>query len=177
MLLSPSPFPMFFIHKEGQSIVTPPGYSPLTYEVELGVVIGTRCKNIHHDDVIDHVGGYCVALDITAMNKVCRFFKFPYLLIFWRTKFFGGQIFGTNSKFWQLCRTTFFHRFLLSPIHLIEKICFLHEFCINLTCFEFHVTKQVRFSAVLSAKIVSDNVPYSLKFWSPFIILARPMIF
>jgi 2-keto-4-pentenoate hydratase/2-oxohepta-3-ene-1,7-dioic acid hydratase in catechol pathway len=40
----------------------------LHHEVELGVVIGKRCKNILQKDALDYVFGYLVALDITARD-------------------------------------------------------------------------------------------------------------
>lgn len=38
------------------------------YEVELGVVIGKDGKNIPEDSSMSHVGGYALALDMTARN-------------------------------------------------------------------------------------------------------------
>ena len=35
------------------------------WEVELGVVIGTRGNNIARDDALDHVAGYCVVNDVS----------------------------------------------------------------------------------------------------------------
>jgi len=55
---------------EGNQIQIPPGYGAVTYEVELGVVIGKEGSNISEDKALDHVGGYCVTLDITAMDKI-----------------------------------------------------------------------------------------------------------
>lgn len=39
------------------------------HEVELGVVIGAQAKNVHRDQAMNHVFGYCVALDITVRGK------------------------------------------------------------------------------------------------------------
>jgi len=50
---------------EGQSIEIPSGFS-VNQEIELGVVIGKVCRNIDECEVMDHIGGYCVALDMTA---------------------------------------------------------------------------------------------------------------
>jgi 2-keto-4-pentenoate hydratase/2-oxohepta-3-ene-1,7-dioic acid hydratase in catechol pathway len=36
------------------------------YEVEFGVVIGARAKNVHRDDALDHVFGYTVFNDVGA---------------------------------------------------------------------------------------------------------------
>jgi 2-keto-4-pentenoate hydratase/2-oxohepta-3-ene-1,7-dioic acid hydratase in catechol pathway len=38
------------------------------HEVELGVVIGKKCKNISKNDAMSYVLGYLVALDITARD-------------------------------------------------------------------------------------------------------------
>ncbi|HEX7846929.1 MAG TPA: fumarylacetoacetate hydrolase family protein, partial [Chitinophagaceae bacterium] len=38
------------------------------YEVELGVVIGERCKNISKEDALNHVFGYCVANDLSCRD-------------------------------------------------------------------------------------------------------------
>ena len=40
----------------------------LDYEVELGVVIGTRAKNVSEADALDHVFGYFVANDVSARD-------------------------------------------------------------------------------------------------------------
>ena len=46
----------------------PPKCSELHYEVELGVVIGKEGKNIPESSAMAHVGGYTLALDMTARN-------------------------------------------------------------------------------------------------------------
>jgi 2-keto-4-pentenoate hydratase/2-oxohepta-3-ene-1,7-dioic acid hydratase in catechol pathway len=38
------------------------------YEVEFGVVIGARAKNVHRDDALDHVFGYTVINDVGARS-------------------------------------------------------------------------------------------------------------
>lgn len=52
----------------GQSIIIPKMSKCLHHEVELGVVIGKKCKNVSQKDALDYVLGYCVALDITARD-------------------------------------------------------------------------------------------------------------
>ncbi|BFF90257.1 acylpyruvase FAHD1 mitochondrial [Drosophila madeirensis] len=52
--------------REGHPIILPKVFSKVAYEVELGVVIGTRCKNVSKQDAMKHVSGYCLALDLTA---------------------------------------------------------------------------------------------------------------
>jgi len=46
----------------------PPRCTELHYEVELGVVIGKCGKNIPEPLAMSHVGGYALALDMTARN-------------------------------------------------------------------------------------------------------------
>jgi len=41
----------------------PVGATALDWEVELGVVIGTRAKRVSEDAALDHVAGYCVVND------------------------------------------------------------------------------------------------------------------
>lgn len=38
------------------------------YEVELGVVIGEKCKNVSERKALDHVFGYCVANDLSCRD-------------------------------------------------------------------------------------------------------------
>jgi len=52
----------------GGSIVIPKMSSCLHHEVELGVVIGKKCKNVSKENALDYVSGYCVCLDITARD-------------------------------------------------------------------------------------------------------------
>jgi 2-keto-4-pentenoate hydratase/2-oxohepta-3-ene-1,7-dioic acid hydratase in catechol pathway len=53
---------------DGDSIVTPKMSKCLHHEVELGVVIGKKSKNVPREKALDHVLGYCLALDITARD-------------------------------------------------------------------------------------------------------------
>jgi len=52
----------------GESIIIPRMSKCLHHEVELGVVIGKKCKNVKQKVALDFVLGYCVALDITARD-------------------------------------------------------------------------------------------------------------
>lgn len=52
----------------GESIIIPKMSKCLHHEVELGVVIGKRCKNVSHKEALNYVLGYLVALDITARD-------------------------------------------------------------------------------------------------------------
>ena len=40
----------------------------LHHEIELGVVIGRQCKRVTEEEAMDYVGGYCLALDMTARD-------------------------------------------------------------------------------------------------------------
>ena len=52
----------------GESIIFPKMSNCLHHEVELGVVIGKKCKNIKQEEALDYVLGYLIALDITARD-------------------------------------------------------------------------------------------------------------
>jgi 2-keto-4-pentenoate hydratase/2-oxohepta-3-ene-1,7-dioic acid hydratase in catechol pathway len=52
----------------GDHIVTPPQVQSLHHEVEVGVVIGKKGKNISKTHALDHVLGYVIGLDITARD-------------------------------------------------------------------------------------------------------------
>ena len=52
----------------GESIVIPKMSNCLHHEVELGVVIEKKCKNISQKKALDYVLGYLLALDITARD-------------------------------------------------------------------------------------------------------------
>lgn len=43
----------------------PPGAEKVDWEVELGVVIGRRCKRVAEADALDYVAGYCVTNDLS----------------------------------------------------------------------------------------------------------------
>ncbi|KAK7485873.1 hypothetical protein BaRGS_00022868 [Batillaria attramentaria] len=53
---------------EGKSIKIPKGCSSLHHEVELGVVIERTGSNIPETAVPDYIGGYVLALDMTARD-------------------------------------------------------------------------------------------------------------
>ncbi|XP_024084513.1 acylpyruvase FAHD1, mitochondrial isoform X2 [Cimex lectularius] len=60
--------------QEDKDIEIPPNYE-VNHEVELGVIIGKKGKNIPRDEVPNYIGGYCLALDLTAMNKLQEAWK------------------------------------------------------------------------------------------------------
>nr|CAH7736024.1 unnamed protein product [Callosobruchus chinensis] len=56
-----------YITEEGP-ILIPRDFS-VNEEVELGVIIGKKAKHVPKEEAMNFVGGYCVALDMTA---TCR---------------------------------------------------------------------------------------------------------
>ena len=52
----------------GESIIIPAMSKCLHHEVELGIVIGKKCKNVSQRESLDYVLGYLIALDITARD-------------------------------------------------------------------------------------------------------------
>ncbi|KAI4460075.1 acylpyruvase [Holotrichia oblita] len=79
--------PIFFLKPtssyitEGQSIKVPEDFE-ITQEVELGVIIGKTCKKVPESEAMSYVGGYCLALDMTAMSELknARQCGFPWAL-------------------------------------------------------------------------------------------------
>ncbi|KAL1506596.1 hypothetical protein ABEB36_005927 [Hypothenemus hampei] len=55
---------------EGQKIVIPKGFTTINEEIELGVIIGKTCKHVSEQEAFDYVGGYCAALDMTAICQI-----------------------------------------------------------------------------------------------------------
>jgi 2-keto-4-pentenoate hydratase/2-oxohepta-3-ene-1,7-dioic acid hydratase in catechol pathway len=49
-------------------IVLPKGSTKVDWEVELGVVIGTRAQYVDEADALRHVAGYCVVNDVSERN-------------------------------------------------------------------------------------------------------------
>jgi 2-keto-4-pentenoate hydratase/2-oxohepta-3-ene-1,7-dioic acid hydratase in catechol pathway len=53
---------------DGEPILRPRGTRALDLEVELGLLIGTRARQVHRADAMAHVAGYFVANDVTARD-------------------------------------------------------------------------------------------------------------
>ncbi|WAR22194.1 FAHD1-like protein [Mya arenaria] len=53
---------------EGEKIRIPEGCTSLHHEVELGIVIGKPGSRISEQDAASHIGGYILALDMTARD-------------------------------------------------------------------------------------------------------------
>ena len=49
-------------------ILIPPGSEKTDWEVELGVVIGTRAYQVAEPDALNHVAGYCVVNDVSERH-------------------------------------------------------------------------------------------------------------
>eukprot|EP00013_Stygamoeba_regulata_P026604 CAMPEP_0177646426 /NCGR_PEP_ID=MMETSP0447-20121125/9768_1 /TAXON_ID=0 /ORGANISM="Stygamoeba regulata, Strain BSH-02190019" /LENGTH=230 /DNA_ID=CAMNT_0019148959 /DNA_START=185 /DNA_END=877 /DNA_ORIENTATION=- len=66
--------PVFFLKPpssfitQGQKVVIPQRSSDVHHEVELGVVIGKGGKRIAEAEAMSHIGGYILALDMTARD-------------------------------------------------------------------------------------------------------------
>jgi acylpyruvate hydrolase len=54
--------------KNGEAIEIPLGCQEIHHEIELGIVIGSTCKRVQPSDSMKHVGGYVLALDMTARD-------------------------------------------------------------------------------------------------------------
>ena len=70
----PAGHPLLFT-KPPSSLVSPPDAIVLPdwtddvhHEVELALVIGERCKNLRREECDGVIGGYCLALDLTARD-------------------------------------------------------------------------------------------------------------
>mmetsp|Transcript_46972 Transcript_46972/g.77977 ORF Transcript_46972/g.77977 Transcript_46972/m.77977 type:complete len:221 (-) Transcript_46972:1243-1905(-) len=53
---------------DGECIRIPHLCTNLHHEVELGVIIGQRAKNVPKEKALEYIGGYCLALDMTARD-------------------------------------------------------------------------------------------------------------
>ena len=49
-------------------ILAPKGWERMDYEVELGVVIGTRAKNVTEAEALDYVAGYAICNDVSERS-------------------------------------------------------------------------------------------------------------
>jgi 2-keto-4-pentenoate hydratase/2-oxohepta-3-ene-1,7-dioic acid hydratase in catechol pathway len=56
------------INGPNDDIVIPRGSIKTDWEVELGVVIGTKAQYVAKDKALDHVAGYCVINDVSERN-------------------------------------------------------------------------------------------------------------
>ena len=49
-------------------VTAPPNFQRMDYEVELGVIIGDRAKNVREAQALDYVAGYAIANDISERS-------------------------------------------------------------------------------------------------------------
>lgn len=49
-------------------VIEVPKADIVNHEVELGVIIGKKCKKVSESNAIDYIGGYCLALDMTNVS-------------------------------------------------------------------------------------------------------------
>jgi 2-keto-4-pentenoate hydratase/2-oxohepta-3-ene-1,7-dioic acid hydratase in catechol pathway len=54
-------------------IVVPKGAEKTDWELELGIVIGSRAQNVTKDEALDHVAGFCIAHDISERSFQLEF--------------------------------------------------------------------------------------------------------
>jgi len=60
-----------------EPVVYPPGVEYLHYEVELAVVIGTRCRAVPASSAHSVIAGYTIANDVTVRDFVGNFYRPP----------------------------------------------------------------------------------------------------
>jgi len=60
--------PSSSIITQGQSIEIPIGLTELHHEIELGIVIGSKCSRASPEKAVEAIGGYVLALDMTARS-------------------------------------------------------------------------------------------------------------
>jgi 2-keto-4-pentenoate hydratase/2-oxohepta-3-ene-1,7-dioic acid hydratase in catechol pathway len=71
---TPPTEPIIFLKSLGafsgpnDDVVIPKGSTKPDWEVELGIVIGTKAKYVSEADAMDHVAGYCVVNDVSERN-------------------------------------------------------------------------------------------------------------
>lgn len=58
-------------------IIYPTGVTQFHYEVELGVVIGRRCRKVKAADAFDVIRGYTVGNDATARDFITNYYRPP----------------------------------------------------------------------------------------------------
>jgi len=69
--LEPPPEPIFFtkaiscLNGPDDPVMIPKGSHKTDWEVELGVVIGTRCRHVEEADALSHVAGFVLANDVS----------------------------------------------------------------------------------------------------------------
>ena len=57
--------PMSSVLLPGENFQWHPSFKDIHYEVELGVVIGKRCKSVSEEDCMSYISGYFLGVDFT----------------------------------------------------------------------------------------------------------------
>jgi 5-oxopent-3-ene-1,2,5-tricarboxylate decarboxylase / 2-hydroxyhepta-2,4-diene-1,7-dioate isomerase len=58
-------------------VIYPQGAQYMHYEIELGVVIGRRCRKVKAENALDVVKGYTIANDVTVRDYITNYFRPP----------------------------------------------------------------------------------------------------
>ncbi|WP_114951503.1 fumarylacetoacetate hydrolase family protein [Sphingosinicella terrae] len=72
--LAPPPEPIFFtkaiscLNGPNDPVMLPRGATKMDWEVELGLVIGRRCRHVDEADALDHVAGFVLANDVSERH-------------------------------------------------------------------------------------------------------------
>lgn len=69
--------PLTSLVGHGAKIIRPKGAEQLHYEVELGVVIGRRCRKVKAADAESVIRGYTVGNDVTARDYITNYYRPP----------------------------------------------------------------------------------------------------
>ncbi len=69
--------PLTSLIGHGAKVVRPRGAEQLHYEVELGVVIGKRCRKVKASDAASVIRGYTVGNDVTARDYITNYYRPP----------------------------------------------------------------------------------------------------
>lgn len=64
--------PSTAVIRDGDAIRIPEGVGEVHHEVELAAVVGETATEVPREDALDHVGGWCVLLDMTAREMQRR---------------------------------------------------------------------------------------------------------
>lgn len=64
--------PMSSLLAPNENLIVPPDSAQVDWELELAVVMGRRCFRVSREKALDYVGGYAVANDISARDRLNR---------------------------------------------------------------------------------------------------------
>ncbi len=69
--------PLTSLIGHGAEIIRPKGAEKMHYEVELGVVIGRRCRKVKAIDAHEVIRGYTVGNDVTVRDYITNYYRPP----------------------------------------------------------------------------------------------------